>query len=179
VLYDSSKGAWFDYHYPNKTFNYNFFPSNIAPLWAKCYGRNTEEAKKIATKAVAYLEKSGALNYPGGIPSSLTETGQQWDLPNAWPPHQHMIIWGLETTGVPSALKLAEKLAQKWICSSYLAFVRATPNAMVEKLNVTQPGLYGGGGEYSVQLGFGWSNGVCLELLSKYGDKLKATCEQP
>lgn len=29
----------------------------------------------------------------------------------------------------------------------------------------------GGGGEYSVQTGFGWSNGVVIEYLSKYGDE--------
>ena len=30
-------------------------------------------------------------------------------------------------------------------------------------------GHAGGGGEYEVQVGFGWTNGVALELLSKYG----------
>lgn len=29
----------------------------------------------------------------------------------------------------------------------------------------------GGGGEYSVQTGFGWSNGVIIDYLSKYGDE--------
>lgn len=32
----------------------------------------------------------------------------------------------------------------------------------------------GGGGEYEVQVGFGWTNGVILELLAKYGDKLSS-----
>lgn len=27
----------------------------------------------------------------------------------------------------------------------------------------------GGGGEYDVQLGFGWTNGAVLDLLSQYG----------
>ena len=26
------------------------------------------------------------LSYPGGIPTSLRNTGEQWDFPNAWPP---------------------------------------------------------------------------------------------
>lgn len=34
------------------------------------------------------------------------------------------------------------------------------------------PGGYGGGGEYEVQMGFGWTNGVILELLDKYGDRI-------
>ena len=33
-------------------------------------------------------------------------------------------------------------------------------------------GGHGGGGEYGVQLGFGWSNGVVLDLLNTYGEKV-------
>lgn len=29
-----------------------------------------------------------------------------------------------------------------------------------------------GGGEYDVQLGFGWTNGVILDFLNTYGDRL-------
>lgn len=38
--------------------------------------------------------------------------------------------------------------------------------------DATVSGGYGGGGEYEVQLGFGWSNGLILDLLDKYGDRL-------
>jgi alpha,alpha-trehalase len=37
----------------------------------------------------------------------------------------------------------------------------------VEKYNVYELGLEGGGGEYPVQDGFGWTNGVLLRLLSE------------
>lgn len=30
------------------------------------------------------------------------------------------------------------------------------------------PGKFGGGGEYTVQAGFGWTNGVVLEFLNTY-----------
>ena len=40
---------------------------------------------------------------------------------------------------------------------------------MFEKIDVThEDGLPGGGGEYPVQTGFGWSNGVILEFLDRY-----------
>ncbi len=32
----------------------------------------------------------------------------------------------------------------------------------------------GGGGEYDVQVGFGWSNGVVLDFLDMYGDRLRS-----
>lgn len=40
------------------------------------------------------LQGSGALQFPGGVPTSLRKSGQQWDYPNAWPPLQHMLIDG-------------------------------------------------------------------------------------
>lgn len=40
--------------------------------------------------------------------------------------------------------------------------------------DATVSGGHGGGGEYEVQLGFGWSNGLIMTLLDKYGDKLTA-----
>lgn len=40
---------------------------------------------------------------------------------------------------------------------------------MIEKYDVSQPsGMAGGGGEYATQIGFGWSNGVVLDLLNTY-----------
>lgn len=38
-----------------------------------------------------------------------------------------------------------------------------------EKLDAERPGEPGGHGEYKVQTGFGWSNGVVLQLLSQSG----------
>jgi neutral trehalase len=40
---------------------------------------------------------------------------------------------------------------------------------MHEKYDVSQPGGgVGGGGEYAPQVGFGWSNGVALDLLAHH-----------
>lgn len=41
--------------------------------------------------------------------------------------------------------------------------------------NVSVSGLPGAGGEYSVQLGFGWTNGVAMRLLETFSDRLTAT----
>lgn len=35
-------------------------------------------------------------------------------------------------------------------------------------------GGYGGGGEYQVQAGFGWTNGVILDFLQMYGGRMSA-----
>ena len=38
-----------------------------------------------------------------------------------------------------------------------------------EKYDASTPGSPGGDGEYPVQAGFGWTNGVALALLNEYG----------
>lgn len=40
--------------------------------------------------------------------------------------------------------------------------------------DATVPGGHGGGGEYELQVGFGWTNGVIMELLLHYGSQLAA-----
>ena len=45
-------------------------------------------------------------------------------------------------------------------------------HAILEKYDVLQPGTAAGGGEYDVQLGFGWTNGIylkCLEFIRQSG----------
>ncbi len=42
---------------------------------------------------------------------------------------------------------------------------------MVEKYNVEDLSLEAGGGEYPVQDGFGWSNGVLLRLLAEESER--------
>ena len=34
--------------------------------------------------------------------------------------------------------------------------------------DTNRPGFYGGGGEYEIQSGFGWTNGVVFEFLDVY-----------
>ncbi len=45
---------------------------------------------------------------------------------------------------------------------------------MYEKYDATHPIRVGGGGEYGVQLGFGWTNGAVLDFLSTYGKRISA-----
>ena len=40
VLWNEKEGAWFDYDLKRgkqRNERYNFYPSNVAPLWADCY----------------------------------------------------------------------------------------------------------------------------------------------
>jgi alpha,alpha-trehalase len=51
---------------------------------------------------------------------------------------------------------------------------------MFEKFSIRDVGSAGRGGEYTVQAGFGWTNGVVLWVASTFGGKLVApVCPDP
>jgi len=165
VLWDPEAGSWFDYDNVRNERRNAFYPTNLVPLWVHAH-----ENDAVVPKVVEYLKNSGALKYPGGIPTSLFQTGQQWDYPNGWAPLQHIVIEALEYSGNAEAKELAFESAQKWVQSNHLTFV--LQEAMFEKYDVSVVGSQGGGGEYGVVLGFGWSNGVVLDFLKMYGSRL-------
>lgn len=98
----------------------------------------------------------------GGVTTTLKDTGQQWDAPNGWAPLQWITVQGLRHY---QQYHLADAIKQRWITLNTDVYQRT--GKMVEKYNVYQPGLEGGGGEYPVQDGFGWTNGVLLKLLNE------------
>ncbi|CAH1979394.1 unnamed protein product [Acanthoscelides obtectus] len=172
VLWHQDIGSWLDYDLYNSVPRNYFYPTNISPLWTHCYNQTQKE--KIVRAVLKYLQDKNVL-YPGGIPSTHEHTGEQWDYPNAWPPLQHLMIIGLNNTGDDHAVRLAFEIAEKWVRSNYKAFKETA--AMYEKYDATVPGGHGGGGEYELQLGFGWTNGVIMDLLAKYANQL--TAEDP
>lgn len=53
VLWDAERGAWFDYNLVTHSNHFEFYPSNLAPVWAQCYSR-----PEMGEKAVEYLKVS-------------------------------------------------------------------------------------------------------------------------
>ena len=100
---------------------------------------------------------------PGGVVTSLRNTGQQWDAPNGWPPLQWVTIKGLRNYGFD---KLAREVAERWLKSGRTVYART--GKVVEKYNVVDTSLIAGGGEYPNQDGFGWSNGVFARIIEDY-----------
>jgi alpha,alpha-trehalase len=100
----------------------------------------------------------------GGLRTTTVATGQQWDVPNGWAPLQWIAIAGLGAYGEPD---LARTIAERWLATVEAAY-RET-GKMLEKYDVEdlRPG---GGGEYPLQDGFGWTNGVTRALLARYPD---------
>lgn len=168
ILWDPELGAWLDYDLLNNKKRDYVYPSNLSPLWTNCYP--ADKKSDYTEKVVNYMIKRKVLDNLGGVPASLEHTGEQWDYPNAWPPHQYIIIMGLENANTTVTKRFAFELAEKWVQNNYKAYTQT--KAMYEKYDATVVGGHGGGGEYEVQLGFGWTNGVIMELLDRYGGQL-------
>ncbi|KYM96555.1 Trehalase [Cyphomyrmex costatus] len=161
VLWNEDEGIWLDYDMKNKQSRNTFYPSNLSPLYTMSYDWN--KRNKYALRSISYIKRNKIDSYFGGTPSSINYTGEQWDFPNAWPPLQSFVILGLHQTKVKQAVDLAKTLADRWLKSNYLGYDEY--GKMFEKYNSLHPGEGGGGGEYNVQDGFGWTNGIVFELL--------------
>jgi hypothetical protein len=87
-----------------------------------------------AKKTIEYLNDEEIRNYLGGIPTSLERTNEQWDLPNAWPPLQIIVIQGLIYTNDIEAKNLALDLAKNWVYANHEGYLEA--KEMFEKVRI-------------------------------------------
>ncbi|GGE71958.1 alpha,alpha-trehalase TreF [Sphingomonas prati] len=124
--------------------------------------------------ATANLVKTRLLG-TGGLRTTTVRTGQQWDEPNGWAPLVWIAVGGLDRYGKTA---LADRVARRWIAT--VSGFYACTGRMVEKYDV-ESGKAGGGGEYPVQDGFGWTNGVTRALLDRpaVADAEATTCANP
>jgi alpha,alpha-trehalase len=126
----------------------------LAPLLV---GAATQEQADATARAV-----ESALLAPGGLKTTLLQTGQQWDQPNGWAPLQWIAVAGLGRYGHDA---LAREIARRWIDTVGATFART--GLLFEKYDVERAGV-GGGGEYETQTGFGWTNGVTADFIDSY-----------
>ncbi|XP_041978625.1 trehalase-like [Aricia agestis] len=171
VLWHEEDGIWYDYDLLNERHRNYFYLSNIAPLSMSAVHPDFVSAK--AHRILEYLNNTQTLDLPGGIPTSLFFSGEQWDYPNAWPPLMSMTVSALEVLNTPEADQIAFQVSQNWIRSAYIGYVKN--NRIYKKYHVQVAGKSGLGGDFVPQRGYGWSNGVILEMLYKYGSTLKAS----
>ena len=116
----------------------------------------------IATHAHAATAKSTLIDRflaPGGLRSTLVESGQQWDAPNGWAPLHWWAVTGLRAYGFVEEANLS---ADRWLATCRAGFL--ADRTLLEKYDVEVRGRRAGGGEYEVQEGFGWTNGVLADM---------------
>jgi alpha,alpha-trehalase len=154
ILWNSAVGAFTDYDWRAQKSSDRVSVATLYPLYFKL--SDNERARTIAATVRAKLLRAH------GLATTTSNSGQQWDAPNGWAPLQWIAIDGLRNYDQEA---LAGTIAQRWVAKN-LQVYRST-GKLVEKYDVTGSAA-GGGGEYPLQDGFGWTNGVLRKLLADY-----------
>lgn len=149
--WDKQQGVYLDYNWVTQKQSPVKSLAMVYPLFFEMASQ--EQADAVANSISKDFLKAG------GVVTTLINSGQQWDAPNGWAPLQWMTVIGLERYGHSD---LARDIAKRWVVLNERVYKNT--GKFVEKYNVEDMSLEAGGGEYPVQDGFGWSNGVYLAL---------------
>ncbi len=143
-LWDADRGAYLDYRWTTGAGMPRVSAATIYPLFVSLASK--EQAAAVANITARELLKAG------GIVTTTVATGQQWDSPNGWAPLQWIAVSGLRDYGEKP---LAATIACRWM--AIVNDVYRQSGKLVEKYDVVTVGRSGGGGEYPLQDGFGWT----------------------
>lgn len=148
----------------NFFYDYNFFKKQNTgrDSLAAVYPLFTQLATDQQAAAVARRIKKDFLEI-GGLVATTIVSDQQWDKPNGWAPLHYIAIVGLRNYGYH---ELASEIRRRWLNTVELVYKER--GKLVEKYDVIAPHQAGTGGEYSLQDGFGWTNGVTAALLAEH-----------
>ena len=151
-LWNDKEGWYADYDLKSHKVRNQLTAAALFPLYVNAASR--ERATKVAAAAESRLLK------PGGLTTTTVNSGQQWDAPNGWAPLQWVAVEGLQNYG-------QQKIAMEvtWRFLTNVQHTYDSKQKLVEKYDVSSTGTGGGGGEYPLQDGFGWTNGVTLKML--------------
>ncbi|UVA77989.1 alpha,alpha-trehalase TreF [Pandoraea commovens] len=158
-LWSDAEGAFVDYDWQLGEQRAQLSAAIAAPLFVGLASR--EQAHRSALAMAEHLLAAG------GLRTTQTSSLQQWDPPNGWAPLQWMAIHGLRKYGEN---RLAGDIAHRWL--STVGSLYARESKLVEKYSLhtsdAMSASGGGGGEYPLQDGFGWTNGVVRRLLGDH-----------
>jgi alpha,alpha-trehalase len=155
-LWVGAQGYYADYRWSDGQHTTVLSAATLYPLFESL-------ASATQSRQVAAVVRDQLL-VRGGLATTLLPTGQQWDAPNGWAPLHWIAVRGLRDAGVGA---LAATIACRWLVTVTTAYQHS--DRLVEKYNVVAEGG-GSGGEYPLQDGFGWTNGVTRQLLALYPD---------
>ncbi|CAM7008087.1 MULTISPECIES: alpha,alpha-trehalase [Enterobacter] len=159
-LWNDKEGWYADYDLKSKKVRNQLTAAALFPLYVKAAAQ--DRADKVAAAT------SSRLLQPGGIATTTVNSGQQWDAPNGWAPLQWVAAEGLQNYG-----KEKVSMDVTWRFLKNVQHTYDREKKLVEKYDVSTTGTGGGGGEYPLQDGFGWSNGVTLKMLDRVCPKEK------
>ncbi len=159
LMWDKRDGLFYDYNIETKSVRRYPFLTTFYPLWA---GVATREQAAQVVKNLPLFERDG------GLMSSTTVTGCQWDSPYGWAPLHFIAIEGLRRYGYNTE---ARRIAEKFLATVVNDFM--LHNGIVEKYDVVTGRSDVAAdikfGYSSNEIGFGWTNAIVLEILTFLG----------
>ncbi|XP_026818194.1 trehalase-like isoform X2 [Rhopalosiphum maidis] len=175
LLWNEDEKIWLDFDTTIAESRNYFYASNLAPLWTGSYDDKLSEF--YGDSAVEYLIRNNIINEDLTpryicVPTSLYNTGLDWDYFNCWPQLQSMIIFGLRSTKSEKAQKVAFNLASSWVYTNFAGYNMT--RTLFEKYSAIK---LGSDGEQKPRenypIGYGVTIGVLFEIFHEWGDKLK------
>lgn len=151
-LWNDKEGWYADYDLKSHKVRNQLTAAALFPLYVNAAAK--DRASKVAAATQAHLLQ------PGGLATTSVKSGQQWDAPNGWAPLQWVAAAGLQNYGQDN---VAMDVTWRFLTNVQHTYDRE--KKLVEKYDVSTTGTGGGGGEYPLQDGFGWTNGVTLKML--------------
>ena len=155
LLWSPRRGLFFDYEFLKKKLSSYEYASTFYPLWV---GLATPAQARSVVSNLKLFEQQG------GLAMSTKETGVQWDYPYGWAPIQLIAVEGLRRYGYKTD---ADRISYNFLSMVLTNFER--DGNIREKYNVVTDtsNIQLAEGYRSNIIGFGWTNGVFLELLAK------------
>jgi len=157
LMWDERDGLYYDYNFMTKQVRRYPFATAFYPLWAGIATRAQ------AARLVANLKR---FERPGGLLTSNNVSGSQWDAPFGWAPLHLIAVEGLRRYGYTAE---ADRISVEFLSMILKDFIEH--NTIVEKYDVERrdsdvaAGIKFG---YAAnQIGFGWTNGVFIELYAR------------
>jgi alpha,alpha-trehalase len=163
LMWNEQDGLYYDYDFVRKRVRPYPFLTAFYPLWAGFASR--EQAARVAAN-LSRFER------PGGLQTSTTSSGNQWDAPFGWAPLEMIAVQGLRRYGYAED---ADRIAVKFLSLVHEEYQRS--GTMVEKYDVVRRATNVSAdirfGYSTNEIGFGWTNGVFTELLSELSPALQ------
>jgi alpha,alpha-trehalase len=159
-LWDEQRGLFFDYDLRTGAKSTYQYVTTFYPLWA---GLATPQQAQAVARNVKIFEQ------PGGLATSATDTGMQWDYPYGWAPLQSLAIEGLRRYGYSAD---ANRISYEFLSTVAENFRRE--GTIREKYDVVTRSAeaHVSAGYQANVVGFGWTNGVFVQLLQELPEKM-------
>ena len=165
LLWDNTAGLFVDYDARRQERSAYRFVTAYYALWA---GLATPTQARRLVANLRLFERAG------GMQTSTMNTGQQWDAPFGWAPTNWLAVDGLARYGYTTD---ADRIARKFIASVRNGYLHDGTIREKYDMDTGSSDVNVTTGYKTNVIGFGWTNGVYLQMERLLADKTAAAAD--